>query len=77
AHRVNAHLLYVMKQVNVVMFILLDSHDTIRLLNRCRHDEKKARALLAFRIAQTGSPCNYYVTENGMDGEKDPSCRKG
>ncbi|MGG0774736.1 glycoside hydrolase family 13 protein [Bacillus rugosus] len=76
AHRVNAHLMNGMKQVNEVMFNLLDSHDTKRLLTRCRNDEKKARALLAFMFAQTGSPCIYYGTEIGLDGENDPLCRK-
>ncbi|MGY0434455.1 glycoside hydrolase family 13 protein [Bacillus rugosus] len=76
AHRVNAHLMNGMKQVNEVMFNLLDSHDTKRLLTRCRNDEKKARALLAFMFAQTGSPCIYYGTEIGLDGEHDPLCRK-
>ncbi|MDR4227954.1 alpha-glycosidase [Bacillus mojavensis] len=76
AHRLNAHLMNGMKQVNEVMFNLLDSHDTKRLLTRCRNDEKKARALLAFMFAQTGSPCIYYGTEIGLDGENDPLCRK-
>ncbi|MDO7344898.1 maltogenic alpha-amylase [Bacillus stercoris] len=76
AHRVNAHLMNGMKQANEVMFNLLDSHDTKRLLTRCRNDEKKARALLAFMFAQTGSPCIYYGTEIGLDGENDPLCRK-
>ncbi len=76
AHRMNAHLMNGMKQANEVMFNLLDSHDTKRLLTRCRNDEKKARALLAFMFAQTGSPCIYYGTEIGLDGENDPLCRK-
>lgn len=76
AHRVNAHLMNGMKQANEVMFNLLDSHDTKRLLTRCGNDEKKARALLAFMFAQTGSPCIYYGTEIGLDGENDPLCRK-
>ncbi|MFP7232853.1 glycoside hydrolase family 13 protein [Bacillus subtilis] len=76
AHRVNAHLMNGMKQVNEVMFNLLDSHDTKRLLTRCRNDEKKARALLAFMFAQTGAPCIYYGTEIGLDGDNDPLCRK-
>ncbi|MBV5122102.1 glycoside hydrolase family 13 protein [Bacillus halotolerans] len=76
AHRLNAHLMTGMKQVNEVMFNLLDSHDTKRLLTRCRNDGKKARALLAFMFAQTGSPCIYYGTEIGLDGENDPLCRK-
>ncbi|OBA02762.1 alpha-glycosidase [Bacillus subtilis] len=76
AHRINAHLMNGMKQANEVMFNLLDSHDTKRLLTRCRNDEKKARALLAFMFAQTGSPCIYYGTEIGLEGENDPLCRK-
>ncbi|MBY8911496.1 glycoside hydrolase family 13 protein [Bacillus sp. YC2] len=74
--RLNAHLMNGMQQVNESMFNLLDSHDTKRLLTRCRHDEKKAQSLLAFMFAQTGSPCIYYGTEIGLDGGTDPLCRK-
>ncbi|KKB74195.1 MULTISPECIES: glycoside hydrolase family 13 protein [Bacillus] len=76
AHRINAHLMNGMQQVNEAMFNLLDSHDTGRILTRCRHDEKKVRSLLAFMFAQTGSPCIYYGTEIGLDGGHDPLCRK-
>ncbi|WP_307893525.1 glycoside hydrolase family 13 protein [Bacillus swezeyi] len=75
-HRLNAHLMNGMQQVNEAMFNLLDSHDTQRLLTRCRQDEQKARSLLAFMFAQTGSPCIYYGTEIGLDGGNDPLCRK-
>ncbi|MFC8149808.1 glycoside hydrolase family 13 protein [Bacillus paralicheniformis] len=76
ASRINSHLMSGMKQVNEVMFNLLDSHDTKRILTRCGGDEKKVRSLLAFMFAQTGSPCIYYGTEIGLDGGDDPLCRK-
>ncbi|MBL4959419.1 glycoside hydrolase family 13 protein [Bacillus velezensis] len=76
AYRLNAHLMNGMRQANEVMFNLLDSHDTERLLTRCGNDEKTARALLAFMFAQTGAPCIYYGTEIGLDGGRDPLCRK-
>ncbi|NPC91720.1 alpha-glycosidase [Bacillus sp. WMMC1349] len=75
-HRLNGHLLSGMEQVNEVMFNLLDSHDTKRLLTRCQHNKKKAQSLLAFMFAQKGSPCIYYGTEIGLSGENDPLCRK-
>ncbi|MDA1477073.1 glycoside hydrolase family 13 protein [Bacillus changyiensis] len=75
-HRLNGHLQSGMEQVNEVMFNLLDSHDTKRLLTRCQHNKKKAQSLLAFMFAQKGSPCIYYGTEIGLSGENDPLCRK-
>ncbi|MBC1210523.1 alpha-glycosidase [Listeria booriae] len=64
------------EQVNHVMFNMLDSHDTARLLTRCDGDKDKAKLALAFMFAHTGSPCIYYGTEIGMDGADDPLCRK-
>lgn len=56
-------------QVNEVMFNMLDSHDTARILTRANNDEDKVKQALAFMFAHTGSPCIYYGTEIGMDGE--------
>ncbi len=63
-------------QVNEVMFNMLDSHDTARILTRANNDEDKVKQALAFMFAHTGSPCIYYGTEIGMDGGNDPGCRK-
>ena len=41
ASRINSHLMSGMKQVNEVMFNLLDSHDTKRILTRCGGDDKR------------------------------------
>lgn len=63
-------------QTNEVMFNLLDSHDTPRLLTLCEGDSQLARMMLAFLFLQKGSPCIYYGTEVGMAGDMDPDCRR-
>ncbi|MBC1501777.1 alpha-glycosidase [Listeria weihenstephanensis] len=73
---ISEQLMRYQEQVNHVMFNMLDSHDTARLLTRCDGDKEKAKLALAFMFAHTGSPCIYYGTEIGMDGADDPLCRK-
>lgn len=73
---ISEQLMRYQEQVNHVMFNMLDSHDTARLLTRCEGDKEKAKLALAFMFAHTGSPCIYYGTEIGMDGADDPLCRK-
>ncbi|KGL46507.1 alpha-glycosidase [Listeria sp. SHR_NRA_18] len=73
---ISEQLMRYQEQVNHVMFNMLDSHDTARLLTRCEGDKDKAKMALAFMFAHTGSPCIYYGTEIGMDGADDPLCRK-
>ncbi|WP_099222444.1 alpha amylase N-terminal ig-like domain-containing protein [Listeria costaricensis] len=63
-------------QVSQVMFNMLDSHDTARVLTRAGGDKNKVKQALAFMFAHTGAPCIYYGTEFGMDGGNDPGCRK-
>ncbi|MGX6979602.1 glycoside hydrolase family 13 protein [Vagococcus elongatus] len=64
------------QQTNEVMFNVLDSHDTARLLTVAKEDKDVAKMTLAFTFLQHGSPCLYYGTEIGMTGENDPDCRK-
>ncbi|MBC1435816.1 alpha-glycosidase [Listeria rocourtiae] len=73
---ISEQLMRYQEQVNHVMFNMMDSHDTARLLTRCEGDKEKAKLALAFMFAHTGSPCIYYGTEIGMDGADDPLCRK-
>ncbi|MFT8872550.1 MAG: glycoside hydrolase family 13 protein [Sporolactobacillus sp.] len=75
-HTVNAHLMKYAQPVNEVTFNLLDSHDTVRVLTKAGGDEERVKEALVFLFAQAGSPCLYYGTEIGMDGENDPLCRK-
>lgn len=75
-YRINQQLLNYTQNINEVMFNLLDSHDTARLLTRTGNNTALAQLSLAFMFAQTGSPCIYYGTEIGLDGGGDPLCRK-
>ena len=64
-----------MQQNNNVMFNLLDSHDTERLMNRF-HDLDIFYQQLAVLFTLPGSPCIYYGTEIAMEGGHDPDCRR-
>ena len=62
--------------VNEVSFLLLDSHDTPRLINKCSANKDKAKLAYLFQFTQTGSPCIYYGGEIGLEGGEDPLNRK-
>ena len=64
-----------MQQSNNVLFNLLDSHDTERLMNRF-HDLDIFCQQLAVLFTLPGSPCIYYGTEIAMEGGFDPDCRR-
>lgn len=64
-----------MQQSNNVLFNLLDSHDTERLMNRF-HDLDIFYQQLAILFTMPGSPCIYYGTEIAMEGAHDPDCRR-
>ena len=56
------------EQVNRVLFNLLDSHDTDRLMERCHGNEDTFLAQLTVLFTMQGAPGIYYGTEIGMDG---------
>ncbi|WP_195575348.1 alpha-glycosidase [Paenibacillus sp. 1001270B_150601_E10] len=64
------------QQANEVMFNLLDSHDTARLLTLCGNDKRRMKLAALFQLTFLGTPCIYYGDEVGLDGENDPGCRK-
>lgn len=64
-----------MQQNNNVMFNLLDSHDTERLMNRLQ-DLDIFYQQLAILFTLPGSPCIYYGTEIALEGGHDPDCRR-
>ena len=64
-----------MQQNNNVLFNLLDSHDTERLINRL-HNLDIFYQQLAILFTLPGSPCIYYGTEIAMEGAHDPDCRR-
>ena len=72
---VNRCLTDYMKQTERVMFNLMDSHDTVRLVTKAGN-KNRALQMLAVMFAMPGSPCLYYGTETFLEGGKDPDCRR-
>ncbi|MBL3715938.1 alpha-glycosidase [Lactococcus garvieae] len=73
---INAQLMLYRKQTNQVMFNILDSHDTPRLLTQAKGNKALVKQVQAFMYMQPGVPCIYYGDEYGLDGGADPDCRK-
>ncbi|HOU23004.1 MAG TPA: glycoside hydrolase family 13 protein [Anaerolineae bacterium] len=63
-------------QINQVQLNLLDSHDTARFLTLARGDESALRLAVLFVMCFPGAPCIYYGDEVGMEGGRDPDCRR-
>ncbi|RMG10309.1 MAG: alpha-glycosidase [Planctomycetota bacterium] len=59
-----------------VQFNLLGSHDTPRVLTLAGGDARRVRLAQTFLFAWLGAPVVYYGDEVGLDGGKDPECRK-
>jgi len=57
------------------MFNLLGSHDTERILTRCRNRKDVLAQLIALQFVFPGNPVIYYGDEAEMTGENDPGCR--
>jgi len=54
----------------------LDSHDTMRFITMLGGDEKKMRMAAVMLFTFVGTPCLYYGTELGLEGQKDPDNRR-
>ena len=63
-------------EVAPVLFNLLDSHDTPRILTQLQGDTARLRLAVALQMTLPGMPVVYYGDEVGMEGEKDPDCRR-
>jgi glycosidase len=65
------------KQENVyAMYNPLGSHDTVRIKTELKGDIKKLKLAYLFLMAFPGAPAIYYGDEIGLEGGKDPACRK-
>ena len=58
------------------MYNLLGSHDTERIKTLLGGDQKKLTMAYLFLFAFPGAPAIYYGDEVGLEGGKDPGCRK-
>lgn len=61
--------------INEGMFNLLDSHDTPRLITLANNNLKRTEIAYALLYLSVGSPCIFYGSELGVEGENDPGCR--
>ncbi|MDP1676031.1 MAG: glycoside hydrolase family 13 protein [Bacteroidota bacterium] len=64
------------RDVNFAMQNLLGSHDTERYLTMCDNDVEKMKLSYLFQMTYVGAPMIYYGDEIGMEGGKDPDCRR-
>jgi cyclomaltodextrinase / maltogenic alpha-amylase / neopullulanase len=55
---------------------LLGSHDTERFRTLCDGDLRRVKLAVLFQMTYIGAPMIYYGDEVGMEGGKDPGCRK-
>jgi len=62
--------------VNYSSFNLLGSHDTPRFITLCNGNKDKMKLAWFFQMTMLGAPSIYYGDEIGMEGGKDPDCRK-
>lgn len=75
AFRINSCYTMYQQQTNNVLFNLLDSHDTDRLMTRAGDPDVFIQELTAL-FTMPGSVCMFYGTEIGMEGGHDPDCRR-
>lgn len=62
--------------VNNVLFNIIGSHDTPRILHECSYRKERVKLLFTFLFTYPGTPCIYYGDEIGLGGGADPGCRK-
>ena len=73
---INGQSMYYRQQISEVMFNLLDSHDTERILATAKGNVQLVKSALTCLFLQRGTPCFYYGTELELDGGPDPDCRR-
>ena len=73
---INCQSMYYRQQILEVMFNLLDSHDTERILTTAKGNVQLVKSALTCLFLQKGTPCFYYGTELELDGGPDPDCRR-
>ena len=75
-NEIKSQSMYYRQQISEVMFNLLDSHDTERILATAKGDVQLVKSSLACLFLQRGTPCFYYGTELELGGGPDPDCRR-
>jgi alpha-glucosidase len=55
---------------------LIDSHDTTRFLTAVSGDTARMELAVTLLVTYPGVPCIYYGDEIGLEGGRDPDCRR-
>ncbi|EXX86029.1 Cyclomaltodextrinase [Paenibacillus darwinianus] len=76
ANEISRLLIRYPQQTNEVIFNLLCSHDTPRVLTMLGEDKRRLKLALVFLLTYIGTPCIFYGDEVGLRGGGDPDCRK-
>lgn len=76
ANNIGSLLMRYPQQTNEVVFNMLCSHDTPRLLTRVGGDIRRMKLPVVFLFTFMGTPCIFYGDEIGLEGDGDPDCRK-
>lgn len=58
------------------MYVPLGSHDTKRIYHKLGGNLDKVKLAFLFQFAYPGAPAIYYGDEVGVDGDRDPDCRR-
>jgi len=64
------------KECSYAQLNLLSSHDMPRFLSLVSNDTQRLALAYLFLLTYPGSPCIYYGDEIGLNGGRDPMCRK-
>jgi cyclomaltodextrinase / maltogenic alpha-amylase / neopullulanase len=59
------------------MYQLVGSHDTERIMTLAGNDPQKVKLAYTLLFGLPGAPAIYYGDEIGLEGGKDPDCRRG
>ncbi|MFC4100543.1 alpha-glycosidase [Paenibacillus xanthanilyticus] len=76
AEQMNNLLMRYPQQTNEVIFNLLSSHDTPRVLTRAGEDKRRLKLAVVYLLTYIGTPCIFYGDEVGLKGGGDPDCRQ-
>lgn len=63
-------------EVTLAQLNLLDSHDTARFLTLAGGNVSALKLAILFQMTYPGAPCIYYGDEVGLEGGRDPDCRR-
>lgn len=64
-------------EIQLTQFNFLSSHDTARVLTVAGGDEAAVELAAVLLLTYPGAPCIFYGDEVGLEGGRDPDCRRG